>query len=290
MYMLKHLMMIGLAAAMTTAALAQKAPVELEVWPEGAPHDSGLTGVETVMGNGSVSNVTHPMIYIYPAENPNGIVILSCPGGGYLHLSIYHEGIDMAPWLNSLGITLAVLKYRMPNGHMEVPTEDIQQAILLMRRYAPQWGGDPGKVGVMGASAGGHLAAYAATHFTASGLTHDRRARTTSDRPDFQILFYPPRRIADKTIGEQPTQNQIDWYDNVKHVSAQTPPAFILCSADDRRLPGSIEYFQALNAKGVPAALHIYPTGGHGWGFNDSFPYKAAWTAELEQWLQLLFQ
>ena len=282
-------MMIGLAA-LTTVAMAQKAPVELEVWPEGAPHDSGLTGVETQLENGRIGNVTHPMLYIYPAEKPNGMAIIACPGGGYIRLAPNHEGHDMAPWLNSQGITLAVLKYRMPNGHMEVPCEDIQQAILLMRRYAPQLGGDPGKVGVMGASAGGHLAAYAATHFTASGQTHDRRARTTSDRPDFQILFYPLMRLGANSFAEQPTDKQLEWYDNVKNVSEQTPPAFILCSADDRLMPNSIEYFQALNAKGVPAALHIYPTGGHGWGFNDSFPYKAAWTAEMQRWLELLFQ
>lgn len=290
--MLKHLMMIGLAAAMTTAAMAQKAPVELEVWPEGAPHDSGLTGVETQLENGRIGNVTHPMLYIYPAEKPNGMAIIACPGGGYVRLAPNHEGHDMAPWLNSQGVTLAVLKYRMPNGHMEVPTEDIQQAILLMRRYAPQWGGDPGKVGVMGASAGGHLAAYAATHFTASGQTHDRRARTTSDRPDFQILFYPVMRLPAMAIGPKATPEQVDLYDNIKNVSDQTPPAFLLCSADDRTVPcsNSIEYFQALRAHNVPAALHIYPTGGHGWGFNDSFPYKAAWTAEMQRWLELLFQ
>ena len=197
---------------------------------------------------------------------------------------MHHEGTDMAAWFNSQGITYAVLRYRMPNGHDEVPLSDVHQAIRVMRSHADDW--QVKKVGVMGASAGGHLASTAATHFDAE------------TRPDFQILFYPVISMDPKInhrgsrinlLGQNLSAEKVREYSNELQVTPQTPPAFIMHSSDDTAVSvaNSLNYFQALVNNQVPASsLHVYPVGGHGWGYNDSFPYKRQWTGELEKWLR----
>ena len=164
---------------MTTSLCAQK-PIELPLWPNGAPNSNELKGDEQEMDNGRVSNIKNPDITVYRAEHPNGMAVIMCPGGGYARLAMNHEGHDMAPWFNTQGITYVVLKYRMPNGHNEVPFSDVEQAIRLVRQHAAEWNINPAKVGIMGASAGGHLASTLATHYTSK-----------ETRPDFQILLYP---------------------------------------------------------------------------------------------------
>ena len=248
-----------LAACCCIAAMAQNKPVEIDVWPAGAPNDSGLTGPEQPLENGRVANITRATLYVYPAAKPNGMALIMCPGGGYIRLAMNHEGHDMAPWFNNLGITYAVLKYRMPNGQIEVPISDGLRAIEILRERATEWGIDPHKIGIMGASAGGNLATQVATHFSSA-----------ADRPDFQVLFYAVTRVGSRPeamLGQNPSQERIDRFTTVKQVNAATPPAFIMCSADDTSVPpvNSIEYFQALREKGVSATLHIYPSGGHGW-------------------------
>ena len=279
---MKRILSFLLAVSFCLAAAAQGGPVILDVWPDGAPNDSGLTGPEQPLENGRVANITRATLTIYPAANPNGIAVIMCPGGGYRRLAMNHEGYDMAPWFNNLGVTYAVLKYRMPNGLIEVPLSDGLRSIEILREHAAEWGIDPHKVGIMGASAGGNLATQVATHFTSA-----------SNRPDFQVLFYAVTRVGSNPalmLGENPSQARIDQYTSVKHVTEQTPPAFIMCSADDTSVPciNSIEYFLELRQHGVSATLHIYPSGGHGWGFQDTFAYKREWTGELERWLQHL--
>ncbi|MCR4860550.1 MAG: alpha/beta hydrolase [Bacteroidales bacterium] len=281
---MKHILLSLFATVLCLTAAAQGGPVEVDVWPAGAPNDSGLTGPETDLGNGRVGNITRATLYVYPARNPSGIALIMCPGGGYYRLAMNHEGHDMAPWFNNLGITYAVLKYRMPNGQIEVPLSDGLRAIEILRERASEWGIDPHKIGIMGASAGGNLATQISTHFSSA-----------SDRPDFQVLFYAVTRMGSNPtlmLGENPSQERIDLYTSVKQVNADTPPAFIMCSADDKSVPcvNSIDYFQALLGKGVNATLHIYPSGGHGWGFQDTFAYKREWTAELERWLGTYFR
>lgn len=270
-----------LTSLITLAAFAQQQPVVINLWPNGAPTSNGLTGDEQNLEGGRVANVTNPTLTVYPAKNGNGMAIIACPGGAYIRLAMQHEGHDMAAWFNTQGITYAVLKYRMPNGHHEIPLADAQQAIKLIRQHANEWGVDPNKVGIMGSSAGGHVASTAATHFTSD-----------EDRPNFQVLFYPVITMDDKfgvsLLGKNPSAEMIKKYSNELQVTTQTPPAFILCSADDHTVPcdNSIRYFQALTAGKIPASLHIYPTGMHGWGFKDSFIYKREWTEELEKWLR----
>lgn len=260
---------------------AQPKPIVVDLWPDGAPKENGLTGPEQLLENGRVANISRATLYVYPAATPGAPAIIACPGGGYRRLAMNHEGHDMATWFNRQGITYAVLKYRMPNGDISIPLSDALQAIRTMRQRAAEWNVAPQKVGIMGASAGGNLAAQAATQFTSA-----------EDRPDFQILFYASltmnkSKLTALLAGDE-SEESINRYSPTKQVKEQTPPAILLCSADDRTVPceNSIDYFMALREKGIAAALHIYPSGGHGWGYEEWMPYKREWTAELERWLE----
>lgn len=266
--------------------LSAQKPVELPLWPNDAPNNNELTNSGQNHNNEWVSDVTTPTLTVYPASHPNGMAIIMCPGGGYGGLAMKHEGHDMAPWFNTQGITYAVLKYRMPNGHHEVPLSDAEQAIRMVREHAAEWGVNPQRVGIMGASAGGHLAASLATLYSGD-----------KTRPDFQILFYPVISMQKgvthggsrkNLIGENPSQELEQKYSLERQVSPRTPQAFIMLSSDDDAVPpiNGIGYFLALRDHKVPASLHAYPTGGHGWGFRDNFTYKRQWTEELEKWLR----
>lgn len=260
--------------------VSAKEPIELKVWPDGAPNPVPFNYSEERIQKDNI--VEEPVLLVYPAKDPNGLSVVACPGGGYGHLARYNEGTDMADWFNAQGITYAVLLYRMPQGHDDVPLSDALQAIRLMRANADQWGIK--KVGIMGSSAGGHLAATAATHYT------------TDSRPDFQILFYPVISLDpaithmgthDNLIGKDGSKEKEQLYSNELQVTADTPVAFIMHSSDDKAVTveNSLRYFRALTDNGVISTMHIYPTGGHGWGFRDSFPYKPQWTSELTYWL-----
>jgi acetyl esterase/lipase len=276
-----------MALLMTVSIHLFAQPVTIQLWPDGAPNSNGLTGEENRLENGRVSNITQPTITVYPAAKPNGQAVIACPGGGYMRLAMNHEGHDMAAWFNAQGITLVVLKYRMPNGHYDVPLSDAEQAIRMVRQRAGEWKIDKNKVGIMGASAGGHLASTLATHYSGADT-----------RPDFQILLYPVITMGGAThsgshnllLGENPTEELAARYSNDLQVTDKTPPAFITLSSDDRTVPpaNSIGYYLALCQHHVPVALHAYPAGGHGWGFGDNFLYKRQWTEELEKWLRSL--
>lgn len=226
-----------------------------------------------------------PAITVYTPKNPTGKTVLMCPGGGYSHQASAHEGHDMADWYNAQGITYVVLKYRLPYGDNTIPLADAEQAMRILRKYSKELGVDPKKIGIAGASAGGHLASTLATHYSSS-----------ETRPDFQILFYPVVSMdANKThmgsrknlLGENPSEDLVKLYSNELQVTPDTPKAFIILSSDDGAVPpaNSIDYYTALLANKVKATLHAYPVGGHGWGFRDKFPYKRQWTGELEKWL-----
>ena len=269
----------------STCHLSAQKKIEFPLWPNGAPNTNGIVEQESETRANRPTNITSPTLTVYIAKNSNGKAIVACPGGGYVHLAMDHEGHDMAAWFNAQGITYAVLKYRMPNEHHEVPLSDALQAIRLVREHAEEWNIE--KVGIMGSSAGGHLASTAATHYT------------DDSRPDFQILFYPVismdlgichKGSRERLIGKTPTDELVQLYSNELQVTAQTPPAFIMHSSDDSVVPieNSLRYYQALVKNKVSAALHCYPIGGHGWGYNDNFKYKRQWTGELEKWLREL--
>lgn len=276
--------LITLSLFMATTLFAQT--IELPLWADGAPNSNGLTGEERILEPNRPSNITQPSITVYRPNEPNGMAVIMCPGGGYGRLAMDHEGHDMAAWFCTQGITYIVLKYRMPNGHDEVPLSDAQQAIRLVRSHATAWNINPNKVGVMGASAGGHLAATLATQYS---------SRET--RPNFQILLYPVITMdasythngsRENLIGKNPTADLIKKYSNEQQVTKDTPQAFIALSSDDRAVPAAngVNYYLALVNNQVSASLHTYPTGGHGWGFRDNFLYKRQWTEELEKWLR----
>lgn len=257
---------------MTTSLWAQ---IEMNLWPNGLPNSNGLD-----------SKDQQPMITIYKSPKANSPAIIMCPGGGYSRLAMQHEGHDMAQWFNGLGITYIVLKYRMPNGHNEVPLSDAEQAMRLARQNAEEWNINSSKIGIMGASAGGHLASTLATHYSSN-----------ETRPDFQILFYPVITM-DKSythqgsrnnlLGKDPGDDLVTKYSNELQVTPNTPKAFIMFSSDDGAVPvaNGVNYYMALTKNKVSAAIFIYPTGRHGWGFRDSFIYKRQWTGELEKWLR----
>ncbi len=259
--------------------------IELPLWPDGAPNSNGLTAADESGDPSFIMGISQPVLYVYPAPNPNGTAIIMLPGGGYIGVAMDHEGHDMADWFNSKGVTYAVLKYRMPNGNSDVPLSDAEQAMRLVAASAKEWGVNPASIGIMGASAGGHLATTLATHYS-----------SPETRPAFQVLFYPVVSMQDDIthfgsrealLGKSYTVDDIKKFSNELQVNSETPKAFIMVSSDDDAVPlaNTLRYVQALTDAGVPSSVHIYPIGGHGWGFRDSFPYKDDWTIELRDWL-----
>lgn len=224
--------------------------------------------------------------WYYPAkgDNANGKTVLILPGGGYSYHAMDHEGHDWVPFFNDLGINVAVLKYKLPQGNLEIPLNDVKITMSTLRNHAKEWNINPNDIGIMGFSAGGHLASAYATHSEGE------------NKPAFQILFYPVISLKpefthqgskDSFLGSDQSEERILAYSGEEQVSADTPPAIMFHSFDDGVVPdNSINYFQALRKVGVPASLHIYPDGGHGWGFRNYFPYHDVMLEELSVWLK----
>ncbi|MDD2611703.1 MAG: alpha/beta hydrolase [Bacteroidales bacterium] len=283
---------------------------EINLWPDGMPESNGLTGPE-IVENERISNVTDPTMTIYPADptKNTGAAILICPGGGYIRLAAEHEGRQFGKWLSENGITGFVLKYRMPNHHSFIPLKDAQQALRIIRSKAAEWHINPGKIGISGFSAGGHLASTAGTHFdlgkpatkTNQVSTNKKTGRTDlstiSCRPDFMILFYPVISMQENIthsgsrlnlLGENCSKDSVLFYSNELHVTKDTPPTLLFLSDDDQAvLPNnSTAFYDALKKNNIPASIHIFPEGGHGWGFHDTFRYHETWKALYIDWLK----
>ena len=255
----------------------------VKLWPNGAPNAFEIPGPDSGFATFRAKDYEEAMMEVYPARNPNGLCIIMCPGGAYVVESQTYEGRDMKDWFNSRGITYCMLQYRLPCGHDDVPLSDVQQAIRIMRSKAKELGIT--KIGIAGNSAGGHLAACAATMYD-----------SPETRPDFQFLMYPVITMEasftntmsrDNLLGKNPSQELVDKYSCEKNVTKDTPPAFIFLCSDDGAVPpaNSLRYYEALIANGVSASMHIYPYGGHGFGWQDSMRFKANWVDELETWL-----
>lgn len=227
---------------------------------------------------------------VYQPKHPTGRAIVDCPGGGYQHLAMDHEGHDWASFFCERGITFGVLKYRMPHGDRSIPMGDAQAAVKMMRDSAAVWKVNPHDVGIMGFSAGGHLASTTATH------------SPLASRPDFQILFYPVISMQENETHKGSWQNFLGEdrkdeklckeFSNYTQVRRhQTPPAIILMSQDDFVVPvltNGIPYFSAMLKAGVPCTMHMYPVSGHGWGFREAFPYHYNMLNDLSTWLSQL--
>ncbi|MFC1778192.1 alpha/beta hydrolase [Pseudomonadota bacterium] len=286
-------------------------PLEIQLWEGVAPGSEGADAVvETVEERGTaekpnrkITGVTVPTVTIYRPEVAinTGTAIVICPGGGYSGVTIDKEGHDIARYLNTIGVTGIVIKYRLPRPdgfifNHDVPLSDVARAIRLTRHHAKDWGLDPNRVGVMGFSAGGHLASTVATHFDSlDGKSMDSIDRLPS-RPDFQALIYPVISFKEgvghsgsrrNLVGEAPAPGLVELYSNELHVSAETPPAFLISTYDDRvRAENSLLYFKALRAVDVPAELHIYEVGGHGYGIIQTGKPVAGWHYRLGEWMQ----
>jgi len=244
--------------------------------------------------------ITEPTLDVYPApvEKATGTAVIICPGGGYWGLAVAHEGAAVAQWLNGLGITAFVLKYRLPSVDIMVdksvgPMQDGQQAIRLVRQHAKEWGIYPDKIGIMGFSAGGHLASTLSTHF------HEKvyePAIAVSARPDFSLLIYPVismekdiTHMGSRTnlLGENPTSDQVKRFSNEQQVTGETPPAFLVHSMDDGAVPvrNSMLYASAMADHHVACELHVYQTGGHGYGLGRSENTESSWPDACRKWL-----
>ena len=237
-------------------------------------------------------------VFLPSKEKANGTAVIICPGGGYSILAFNWEGTEIAKKLNEWGITAFVLKYRIPNDkwmiHKEIgPLQDAQRAIQLVRENAGQWNIDTKRIGIMGFSAGGHLASTAATHFNKSYIDNSGKINL---RPDFQVLLYPVISFADSIchmgskenlIGKKPSDEMIKNYSNELQVRPDSPPAFLALAADDDVVNplNSIYYYQALLKNKVQAEIHIYEKGGHGFGLNNQTT-KDQWTERLYNWMQ----
>jgi acetyl esterase/lipase len=244
-----------------------------------------------------ISKISVPTLTVFlpPPEKSNGLAAIIFPGGGYWINAISHEGWDVARKLNEWGITAFVLKYRIPGDHMTErkwgPLQDAQHAIASVRRNADRYKIDPNRIGIMGFSAGGHLASTAGTHFNSAVVPQE-----VSVRPDFMILVYPVISFdpeighmgsRDQLIGSNASEEDVKLFSNELQVTAQTPPAFLVHAADDGtvKVDNSLRFFDALNRHKVPAELHVYQQGGHGFGMNNKFTSEQ-WIESCRNWMQ----
>ena len=320
----------ALAALMASPSYGQNTKAKpqqtLLLYPQGQEVDMGIVenGSAVTLGPGesnciegeegcdewgSLNQITAPRIKLYFPKKGNGQMVVCCPGGGYTHVSSWNEGAYVAEWMVGQGIAVCVVEYRLPNKHWSVPLTDVQNAFRYCRAHAEQWGID--QIGVIGFSAGGHLAACASNLYV-DDIT----------RPDFSVLVYPvilmeeglthkgthdhligkASEWADKTLSVNEYEAKVAKYDELmdrysldKQVSGNTPPTFLVHCSDDRTVPieNSLTYFEALRTNKVPTEFQIYPTGGHGWGFTTSQfgsdrlePWRSTFFKALSDWLE----
>ena len=271
--LLLSLLLLGVSAV----AYSQKGTT-MDLWPKGAPNSNG--------DNKDKAELT---VYLPDEKKATGRAVVCCPGGGYSHLAMDHEGHQWATFFNNQGIALIVLKYRMPHGNRLVPISDAEEAIKTVRRHAVEWHIDLNDIGIMGFSAGGHLASTIATHSKGEAA------------PNFQILFYPVitmdlgfthKGSHENFLGEGHSKKELRKleadFSNDLQVNRTTPRAFLALSDDDKAVPAAngLNYYEQLYKHDVPASIHVYPTGGHGWGYRESFAYHYHVIFELKAWLE----
>ena len=272
----------------------------LKVWPNGAPNDNGMKEPEEKYDGVRVRNVSEAEMYVYlPEKNNSGAAVIICPGGGYWIEAMDHEGFHIAEWLKSKGVAGIVLKYRLPYGHHEVPSSDLRQAIRIVRMNAKEWGIDPEKIGIAGSSAGGHLASTVGTRFDYGNKNSSDILEQTSCRPDFMLLLYPVITFNESfghmgsrknLIGEGNDWKPVEEYSNELHVSPETPPTFLILADDDKSVvpKNSVEFYLALKENNVPAEMHIFRKGGHGFGITKKNLPVDQWPDLFYNWLQAI--
>jgi acetyl esterase/lipase len=268
---------------------AQIAGKQLVLWPDGAP---GAVGKEP-------NDIPTLTVYLPQRDKATGAAIIICPGGGYRMLA-EHEGRPVAEWLNSIGIAAFILKYRhAPRYRHPAPMQDAVRAIRTVRARAAEWGVSKDRIGIMGFSAGGHLASTVATHFDYGQASENDPIERTSSRPDLLILIYPVITMKSQVythqgskrnlLGENPSPELVELLSNEEHVSKQTPPTFLVHTVEDAGVPyeNSLLFATALRKAGVPHEMHIYERGSHGFGLAASDSVLSSWPARCADWLRL---
>jgi acetyl esterase/lipase len=287
-----------LAIALTTfAAYSQAAPTVITLWPEGVPGARAI-GAER-LADGKVGNVSEPTVTVYgPAvDKPNGTAVIICPGGGYTRLSAEREGTQYANWLSTLGVTSFVLKYRMAEFGHPAPMQDVLRAVRMVRSRAAELGVNPARIGVMGSSAGGHLAATAGTLFDHPLGRTGAPLDATSARPDFLMLLYPvitmdgPATHAGSRkalLGAAPSAEAVRLMSVETQVTSATPPTLLIHTQADKTVPveNSILFYQALTRANVPAEMYLFEHGSHGMGMRSGLGTASEWPRRAEEWLR----
>ncbi|RNJ63373.1 MAG: alpha/beta hydrolase [Porphyrobacter sp. IPPAS B-1204] len=307
--------MLGLLAAVLAVLapvlpLAAEAPAaaareEIRLWPGTPPGNGKVTGAE-VLGDkggayGAVSNVSTPRMRVYRPENPNGAAVLVAGGGGYFRIQLWKESTPAAEWLQAQGFTVFELIYRLPNDGWDsaAPFMDAQRAMKIIRTRAGEFGIDPGKIGIMGFSAGGHLAGFTAYQSGRALYAGGDRYEAASARPDFAVLLFPVvtlRKPYDTTrtrreiIGDKATTRAENEWSLDTYATKDAPPTIIFASADDPTTPPGhgILLFQTLTAAGASAELHMFRDGGHGWGLGKPEQVISQWPGLFAHWAQSL--
>lgn len=279
-------------------ALAVDSGTVIPLWPEGVPGAKSGLGDE-VHENGRIANVSVPTLtYHAPAvDRPNGTAVIICPGGGYVRLSAEREGAQYARWLSTLGVATFVLKNRLQEFGHPAPLQDVLRAVRLVRSRAAEFKIAPDRLGVMGSSAGGHLAASAGTLFAHADGRTGAALDTVNARPDFLILMYPVITMDDAAVhagsrrallGASPAPALLELMSLEKQVTAATPPTLLIHTQADKSVPAenSIRFFQALTRAGVPAEAYFFELGAHGMGMRDGLGTASDWPKRAEDWLR----
>lgn len=272
------------SALILCAASGETAPLRVSIWPGEAP-----------LGGGKSEKSEVPITVHLPPDNlANGAALVICPGGGYGGKVVEGEGHGIARWLNSNGIAGIVLEYRLPAGNYHRPMLDAQRALRLVRARASEWKLDPHRIGIIGFSAGGHLASTAGTHFDAGDATAADPVERVSCRPDFMVLVYPVITMGEKThggsrnnlLGPKPTTALKELFSNEKQVTAQTPPTFLTHARTDAVVPVSHSqmFHEALKDNGVASELQEFPKGNHGYNGYKGEEWDA-WQKRSLEWL-----
>ncbi len=280
------LTLISLLSLTFPVVAAPLAPLPL--WPNGVPGEAKSTlPAESIERKGPyqieiLSNVSSPTLTLYPAEKPNGAAVLVCPGGGYNILAMSHEGTEVCQWLNSIGITAGLLKYRVPRRENlaihAAPLQDAQRAMGLMRSHAKDWSIDPQRIGILGFSAGGHLAAVMLAGDGQRSYPADPKIDQASPVPNFGLLLYPAYLLN----GSDP-----DLLASELHVTEKTPPIFLTIADNDKNFTeGTARFYIEMHRNNRPCELHIFAKGGHGFGMRNTEEEIAQWPSLAEKWMK----
>jgi acetyl esterase/lipase len=289
---------LALAAAPFPHAFAA-GPAILPLWPEGVPGAKPELGPNRVDEEARTTNITEPTLAVYPpfVDRPNGTAVIVCPGGGYVRQSTRREGEQYAQWLGTLGVTAFVLTYRQQEFGHPAPLQDVLRAVRLVRSQAARFGIRPDRIGVMGSSAGGHLAATSGTLFDHPLGRTGAPLDAVSARPDFLMLMYPVITMDGAAahagsrkalLGATPKQADLELMSVERQVSARTPPTLLVHTQADQSVPveNSILFYQALTRARVPAEMYLFEQGAHGMGMRDGLGTASGWPRSAEEWLR----